>query len=33
MTWARHVAGVDEIRNEYRILVETHEGKRSLGES
>jgi hypothetical protein len=31
MRWARHVAGMGEKRNEYRILVRKPEGKRPLG--
>jgi hypothetical protein len=32
MRWVRHVARRGEKRNAYRILVETPEGKRPLGE-
>jgi hypothetical protein len=31
MRWAGHVAGLEEKRNEYRILVGKPEGKRPLG--
>jgi hypothetical protein len=31
MRWARHVAGMGETRNAYRIFVGKPEGKRQLG--
>jgi hypothetical protein len=31
MRWARHVAGMGETRNAYRLLVGKPEGKRPLG--
>jgi hypothetical protein len=31
MKWARHVAGAWDRRGEYRILVETPDGKTRLG--
>ena len=31
MRWAGHVAGMDEVRRVYRVLVGKPEGKRPLG--
>jgi len=31
MRWVKHVACIGEMRNECKILVGKHEGKRSLG--